>query len=295
MILAFEIGGSRIRAARVAKGAAPQPLGETPTPTGDFTAFAAALARFRGPQDRALALSIAGVVDPASGRATVANIACLNNRPLAADLTAALGLPVQVANDAACFALAEARQGAGRGHAGVFAIILGTGVGGGLVLDGRLLTAPGGVTGEWGHGPVIHGSLALPCGCGQTGCLDTLGGARGIERLHRHLSGQTAPAPVIVARGLAGDPAARATLDHWLALVGGQLAVLVNTLGVGVVPVGGGLANAPALIAELDRFVRGAILRPAAAPLVVPAQLGPDAGLIGAALIAADLALPTPH
>lgn len=292
MILAFEIGGTRIRAARAADGPLDR-LGEQPTPTTDFTAFAGALRGYLRGDERAVALSIAGAVDPLSGRINVANIPCLNGRKVADDLAAALGLPVLVANDAACFALAEARQGVARGHRGVFGIILGTGVGGGLVLDGRLVTGAGGIAGEWGHGPVVRGPLALPCGCGQVGCLDTLGGARGIERLHFLLSGQEVAAPALVSHWQAGAPAARATVDEWLALVGGQLAVLVNTLGVDCVPVGGGLSNATALIAALDAKVRASILRQMAGPLVVPALLGADAGLIGAAEMAR--ALPPRH
>lgn len=281
MILAFEIGGSRIRAARV-QGAGLTPLGECATPSDDFSAFVGALRSFLT-DEVAVSLSIAGVVDPSSGRIIVANIPCLNGRTVAADLTAALGRPVTVLNDADCFALAEARHGAGRGHANVFALILGTGVGGGLVLNGGLINGPGGIAGEWGHGPVVRGRFALPCGCGQVGCLDTLGGARGLERLHHLLHGAEVPAPKIVTNWRNGDENTVATITEWRAILGGPLAMLVNTLGVNCVPVGGGLSNAPDLIAALDETVRAGILRHTDRPLLVPALLGPDAGLIGAA------------
>lgn len=281
MILAFEIGGTRIRAARAVVGRL-EMLGECATPVDDFAAFCAALAGFLT-DETAVSLSIAGVVDPETGRIIVANIPCLNGRAVAADLSAALGRPVTVLNDADCFALAEAAEGAGRGHRSVFGLILGTGVGGGLVIGGRLVTGPGGIAGEWGHGPVVRGALALPCPCGQTGCLDTLGGARGIERLHRLLHGADVPAPDLVARWQAGEAQAAVTVAEWRSILGGPLAMLVNTLGVTCLPVGGGLGNAHALIAALDETVRAGILRRSGAPLVVPAQLGPDAGLRGAA------------
>ncbi|MBL4929178.1 ROK family protein [Fuscibacter oryzae] len=281
MILAFEIGGSRIRAARV-QGAVLEPLGECPTPADDLSAFVAALRGFLT-DETVVSLSIAGVVDPISGRIIVANIPCLNGRAVAADLTAALGRPVTVLNDADCFALAEARHGAGRGHASVFALILGTGVGGGLVMNGRLVSGPGGIAGEWGHGPVVRGAYALPCGCGQVGCLDQLGGARGLERLHRLIHGHDLSAPEIVTNWRNGDASALASITEWRAILGGPLAMLVNTLGVTCLPVGGGLSNAPDLIAALDETVRAGILRATDAPLLVPAQLGADAGLIGAA------------
>ncbi|GLS86321.1 N-acetylglucosamine kinase [Cypionkella aquatica] len=277
MILAFDIGGSRIKAARSHNGQL-TPLGETATPADDFAAFAAALAGFHS-TETAVAISITGVVDPTSGRIKVANIPCLDTRNVSADLQAALGLPVLILNDADCFAMAEATSGAGRNRRNVFGVILGTGVGGGLILNGQIVTGPGGYAGEWGHGPVVE-NPALPCGCGQIGCLDTVGGARGIERLHLHFTGQTASAQAIIAAWRAGD---QSTMPRWLDLVSGQLAMVVNLIGAEIVPVGGGLANDTVLIACLDQAVRARILRQTHAALVVPATVSADAGLAGAA------------
>jgi N-acetylglucosamine kinase len=138
---------------------------------------------------------------------------------------------------------------------------------------------PGGYAGEWGHGPVIR-APAFPCGCGQVGCLDTVGSARALERLHRHLTGQEATSVAILARWSAGQR--MAAVDLWLDLVSGVLAMVVNLVGCSVVPVGGGLANVPALIAALDLATRARILRQSDQPLVVVAQVSADAGLIGA-------------
>ncbi len=273
MLIAFDIGGSRIKAARVA-GAAVVPLGSVDTPTDDLASFAAAMAGFLDGAT-AVAVSIAGVVDPDSGRLTVANIPCLNGKAVVAELTAALGLPVLVLNDADCFALAEARRGAGRGHRSVFGIILGTGVGGGLVIDGRLVSGVGGFAGEWGHGPIVS-NPALPCGCGQVGCLDTVGGAKGMERLHMALTGE-----VLGTREIVSDRPE--TLSKWLEMVAGPLAMVLNVVGASVVPVGGGLGNDRGLVALLDAAVRARVLRKTDRPIVVPAECGADAGLIGAA------------
>lgn len=277
MILAFDIGGSRIKAARSGNGVL-ETLGETATPIEDFAAFTTALAAFLTTES-AVAISITGVVDPATGRIKVANIPCLDGRDVTTDLQTALNLPVLILNDADCFALAEATAGAGKSHRNVFGIILGTGVGGGVVLNGQLVTGTGGYAGEWGHGPVIR-DPAFACGCGQIGCLDTIGGARGMERLHKHLTGQDATAPAIIAAWKAG---AGPTVPLWLDLVSGQLAMVVNLIGADIVPVGGGLANDRALIAALDAAVRARILRRTDAPLVVPATVSADAGLAGAA------------
>jgi len=273
MIAAFDIGGSRIKAARMAAGEIIR-MGEAETPANDLAAFAAALSNLTG-DAKAVAISIAGVIAPDTGLATVANIPCLNGTRVVETLQAMLGRPVLVLNDADCFALAGARRGAGRGHGNVFGIILGTGVGGGLVIDGRLVSGAGGFAGEWGHGPIVcHPALA--CGCGQIGCLDTVGGARGLERLHHALTNERLKARQIVA----DRPE---TMAHWLKIVAGPLAMVLNVVGASVVPVGGGLGNDPSLVAMLDRAVRARILRKTDLPLVVPAQCGADAGLIGAA------------
>ncbi|MDZ4393354.1 ROK family protein [Cypionkella sp.] len=277
MILAFDIGGSRIKAARSHNGSL-EPLGETATPTQDFTAFTAALASFLSTES-AIAISITGVVDPATGRIKVANIPCLDGRNVTADLQAALNRPVLILNDADCFAMAEATTGAGKSHRNVFGIILGTGVGGGLVLNGQIVTGAGGYAGEWGHGPVVH-DPAFPCGCGQIGCLDTIGGARGMERLHKHLTGQDASAEAIID---AWKTAPSPTVTRWLDLLSGQLAMVINLIGADIVPVGGGLANDTSLIAALDIATRARILRQTDTPLIVPATTSADAGLAGAA------------
>ena len=287
MLVCFDIGGSRIKAARARDGGAVEPLGDAPTPLDDFSEFVGVLAGFLLARSaRGVAISIAGVVDPANGRLKVANIPCLDGRAVAAELSAALGLPVWVFNDADCFALAAAVQGAGRGHRNVFGIILGTGVGGGLVIDGRIVTGAGGYAGEWGHGPVLNAAQVpwFACGCGLSGCVDTVGGARGIERLHRHLHGAEAGSVEVLARWQAADAAAARTVALWLDLVSGPLAMVLNVVGSSVVPVGGGLANVPALIAALDGAVRGRVLRRADAALLVPAALSVEPGLVGAAL-----------
>lgn len=283
MILAFDIGGSRIRAA--AWDGRLQPLGEVPTPAQDKAAFAAAIAGFaKGRAASGIAISIAGVVDPVTGVGKVANIPAIDGLALGPALQEATGLPVMVLNDADCFALAEAGHGAGKGHGTVFGVVLGTGVGGGLVIGGRVVTGEGGYAGEWGHGPVIRGEFAFQCGCGQVGCIDPIGGARGLERLHRKRTAKVLDSEAIIAEWLAGDAEAGKTMALWRELVSGPLAMVVNVVGADVVPVGGGLSRAPGLVTWLDEAVRAGILRRTTAPLLVPAVCGADAGLLGAAI-----------
>jgi N-acetylglucosamine kinase len=283
MILAFDIGGSRIRAA-IWGGSGLHPLGEAATPAHDLRAFAEAIRGFAVRNVKGIAVSVAGVVDPASGIGRVANIPAIDGLALGPELERATGLPVLVLNDADCFALAEATHGAGRGHGTVFGAILGTGVGGGLVIGGRVVTGAGGYAGEWGHGPVLRGEHAFACGCGQTGCIDTVGGARGLERLHRARWSEPLTAEAIVAGWQAGEAAAGETMALWRDLVAGPLALVVNVTGADVVPVGGGLSRAQGLVTYLDEAVRVRILRRTTSPLLVPAECGPDAGLLGAAM-----------
>lgn len=285
MLVCFDIGGAWIKAARSPAPGVVEVLGETPTPRADFGAFADALAGYLS-GGQALALSVAGVADPDTGRMTVANIPCLDGRAVAADLGARLDLPILIHNDADCFTLAEAGMGAARGHRTVFGVILGTGVGGGLVIDGRIVTGAGGFAGEWGHGPAVNAALVpwFPCGCGQSGCIDTVGGARGLERLDRHLNGRALASERIMAGWQAGEAASRRTVDIWADLLSGPLAMVLNVVGASVVPVGGGLSRAPGLIAHLDAAVRARVLRRSAGPLLVPAGLPVEPGLIGASL-----------
>ncbi|WP_439600663.1 ROK family protein [Devosia sp.] len=297
MIICIDIGGSGIKAALASSPSALTPLGRVPTPLDAFGAFVAAIRDIAGtadaPADTPIAISITGVVDPADGSITCANIPCIDGRRLSADLAAELGRPVFVANDADCFALAEASEGAGRGHRIVFGAILGTGVGGGIVIDGRIVTGAGGFAGEWGHGPVAATSagdppVAIPrfaCGCGQAGCVDTVGAARGMERLHRHLHGAELSSTAIVDAWRAGDARAARTIEVQIDLLAGPLALVVNVIGASIVPVGGGLGRVPEFIALLDAAVRQRILRRLATPLVVPSRLTLEPGLVGAAIL----------
>lgn len=298
MITCFDIGGTTIKAAAATGPDVLVALGRLPTPRDDFEAFVSAIAglvkKGGAPAGSPIAISVTGVVDPETGLTTVANIPCIDGRNLAGDLGARLGRQVLLANDADCFALAEAFAGAGRGHRVVFGAILGTGVGGGIVADGKLFRGGGGLSGEWGHGTAVATRVGvppfdmphLPCGCGLRGCVDTVGGARGIEKLHRHLHGADLPSTGIIAGWEAGDHQATQTLDLYVELVSLPLALTVNIVGADIIPVGGGLGNAHGLVARLDVAVRGRILRSIERPLVVPAQLTVDAGLIGAASLA---------
>lgn len=300
--LCADIGGSYIKFARTFGPGAVERVDEVPTPARDWTAFVEALAGLStrwngGASPLPLAISTTGLFDHRDGSVTAANLSAFAKRDVRGELSAALGRPVVIANDADAFALAEANLGIGRGHDVVFCAILGTGVGGALVVGGHSVRGHRGVVGEWGHGPILQTEIVLAsgesvhvphfaCGCGQQGCTDTIGGARGMERLYQHLHGEQKTSYQILDAWEAEDAAASRTVEVYLALLADPLAFSVNLTGASIVPVGGGLAARSKLVAALDERVRARTLNRFEQPLVRPGQFVKDGGLIGMSVLA---------
>ncbi|MCS6913832.1 MAG: ROK family protein [Myxococcales bacterium] len=209
------------------------------------------------------------------------NTQCLNGRPFRDDLQRALGHPVAFANDANCFALAEARCGAGRGCRVVFGVILGTGVGGGIVLEGRIWEGAQGIAGEWGH--VVLDPSGPPCYCGRRGCVERYLSGPAIEQAYAARTGVHRPLHEIAAR--ADDPAARATLATTTETFGRALATVINILDPEIVVLGGGVSNLPQLYDEGVAAVRRWVFNDRLQTAIVRHQLGDSAGVFGAALL----------
>lgn len=299
-VLAADVGGSFIRMATVALPSCEiEQTVERKTPTEDAETFLASIAEatahFSGTErpEAPLAIAIAGTIHPQSRVVTSANIPCLNGVDLERALSERLDRPVALLNDANAFALAEAKIGVGRGHAVVFGAVLGTGIGGGLIIDGRVIDGAWGIAGEWGHGPIANQQPSsldrplprLPCGCGRTGCVDTFGGARGLERLHRALGHPPASSHDIVCGWKSTQPDCTQTITVWAEMVSEPLTLAINVTGASLVPTGGGLGSDPDLMALLNREVRARISHQTTEPVVIPGMLKRDAGLIGAALL----------
>lgn len=303
MLLCADIGGSFIDFALVHPDGRLEHRQTVPTPVADSGNFIAVLKALCAPYPGVpLHIAIAGVEDPLTGRVNAANIPCLNTLAVREQLSHHTQRLVRIGNDADCFALAEARFGAAKGHRNVFGLILGTGVGGGFVLDGQRVPGLGGVTGELGHAPAViappfladpEEALSLvplfPCGCGQSGCLDTLAGARGLERLHVWAGGHTETSHAILTLWEQGDAQATKTMSVWMLYTSAALAHVINITGSTVVPVAGGLSNSAALIDALDRAVRDRILVPTTQPLLRRAVLGKNAGILGAACLGPEM------
>ncbi|TMB09735.1 MAG: ROK family protein, partial [Deltaproteobacteria bacterium] len=211
------------------------------------------------------------------------NTTCLNGRPVHADLERRLGLPVRLENDADCFALAEARDGAAVGRALVFGVILGTGVGGGLVIDGRVRAGPQHIAGEWGHHTIDP--AGPECYCGQRGCVETLLSGPALEAAYRAAGGSTAPAAEIAARAAAGEATAAAVVQRYLDWFGRALANVIDILDPDVVVVGGGLSNLDVLYTQGRDAVARYVFNDELTTPIVANRLGDSAGVIGAALL----------
>lgn len=303
MLLCADIGGSFIDFALVHPDGRLEQRHAVPTPTDDAESFITTLQTLCAPYPGVpLHIAIAGVENPQTGHVHAANIPGICTIPLREQLSLRTHRAVRIGNDADCFALAEARFGAAKGHRNVFGLILGTGIGGGFVLDGQIVPGLGGITGELGHAPVvipppflkdpdeIRATVPLfRCGCGQSGCLDTIAGARALERLHLWAGGQAETSHTILKLWEEGDAQAAKTMSVWMTYTSAALAHILNVIGSTVVPVAGGLSNSALLVQTLDRAVRDRILSPTPQPLLRRAILGKDAGILGAACLGPEL------
>jgi fructokinase len=228
-----------------------------------------------------------GSISPQTGLIRNANTVWLNGKRFREDLAAALGREIRMANDANCLALSEALDGAGTGARVVFAVIVGTGCGGGWVVDGRLIEGANGLAGEWGHVPLPWvGVDDLPsptCWCGHRGCLETWISGSGMQRDHESAWAEITTAEQIVARARSGEPRARQTWERYVSRFGRALAMVCNIIDPDVIVVGGGLSNVAELYGALPAAIRPyTFSREWSAPIVA-ARWGDSSGVRGAA------------
>ncbi len=263
MRIGVDLGGTKIEAAAFAPGGAERGRLRVPTPRDDYrgtvAAVAALVAELEGAAGGTGTVGVGhpGTISPAGGRIKNANSVWLNGRTLREDLEAALGRPVRLANDANCFALSEAVDGAGAGAGSVFGVIVGTGTGGGLVLAGRVVTGRNAVAGEWGHNPLPwpreDEHPGPECWCGRRGCLETWLSGPAMVRDHGARTGETREPSSIAERAAAGDRACAGTLDRYLDRMARGLASVINLLDPEVIVLGGGMSNLTALYDEVPR------------------------------------------
>ena len=228
-------------------------------------------------------IGIPGSVDARTGLVRNANSTCLIGNPLQRDLEELLGRPVGVRNDADCFTMAECRAGAGRGYGLVFGVIMGTGCGGGIAIDGQVREGPHRIAGEWGH--VSVDPAGAPCYCGNRGCVETKISGSGVERSFHDRYGEHLPMAEIVRRARQGEPRCREAFERFLDDFGRCLGGLVSVLDPDVVVLGGGLSNIDELYTVgIERVQRYAFHESLETP-ILKHTLGDSAGVIGAAWI----------
>ena len=228
-----------------------------------------------------------GSISPRTGVMRNANSTYLNGRRFREDLTAALGREIRLANDANCLALSEAVDGAATGSSVVFAVILGTGCGGGVVINGQLIAGANGVGGEWGHMPLPWPSPdevdATRCWCGQRGCLETWVSGRGLQRDYRDSCDAELDGEAIVHAARDGDPHARNALERYISRLGRAMAVIVNILDPDAFVLGGGMSNVTELYDRLPSVVRSHVFSDSWDARIVAARWGDSSGVRGAA------------
>ena len=293
MRIGVDLGGTKIEAVALADHGAAVARRRVATPRDDYDATLEAISRLvQGVEREAgergtVGVGMPGAISPATGLVKNANSVWLNGRPLAEDLARRLPRPLRFANDANCFALSEASDGTAAGARVVFGVIVGTGVGGGLVLDGRVWTGPNAIAGEWGHNP-LPWALAgewpgPPCYCGKTGCIETFLSGPGLVRDYRQATGNDADAATVVARAGAGDPAATAALDRYEDRMARALAGVINIVDPDVIVLGGGMSNIARLYADVPRRWGRYVFSDRVDTRLVPPAHGDASGARGAA------------
>ncbi len=269
--IGVDLGGTKIEALALSPTGEERNRIRIPAPRGDYAATLDAIVSIAGLARDGLAeadiaglgLGIPGSLSPRTGLVRNANSTWLNGRPLLRDLAARFPWPLVVENDANCFALSEAADGAGKGHGVVFGVILGTGVGGGIVIDGRALIGRNIIAGEWGHNPLpwpdADETPGDACYCGKRGCIETFLSGPALEKQYCALSCAAADAKSIAARASEGESAAQKALSAYCHRLAKALATAINLFDPDIIVFGGGVSNIGGLIEraakELPQFV----------------------------------------
>ena len=293
MRIGVDVGGTKIETIALAEDGGVLRRHRIATPRGDYDATLRAIGALVADvesttqQQGSVGVAIPGTISTATGLVKNANSTWLIGRPLGRDLSTLLGRPVRFANDANCFALSEATDGAAAGASSVFGVIVGTGTGGGLVVNQRVVVGANGIAGEWGHNPMPwprSGEWPGPaCYCGRTGCIETLLSGPGLSRDFERVTRESVPAEDIVARADRGDLNATLCLERYEDRFARALASVINIFDPEVIVLGGGLSNIdrlyPAIQGRWSAFVFSDVL----STRLVKAAHGDSSGVRGAA------------
>jgi fructokinase len=287
--IGIDLGGTKIEAALLDHAGVMRDRRRILTPIGDYDAEIAAVAGLvtaieaEHGVEATVGIGIPGTISSQTGLVKNANSTWLIGRLLRQDMSAALGREVRFANDANCFALSEAVDGAAAGMASVFGVILGTGVGGGIVINGRIVAGINAIAGEWGHNPLPwprEDELPGPsCYCGRAGCIETFLSGPALARDH----GGTLSGPEIVAAAEAGEACARATLDRYAERLARALAGVINILDPEAIVLGGGLSRIRMLYERVPQLWARFVFSDTVETRLLPPKHGDSSGVRGAA------------
>ena len=300
--IGIDLGGSKIEAAALDNEGLFRHRQRVATPAGDYSGTIQAIRELVEALEHQLGergtvgVGIPGAISPVTGLVKNANSTCLIGHALDQDLAVALGRPVRLANDADCFALSEAVDGAGAGAETVFGAILGTGVGGGVVVRKRLLSGPNAIAGEWGHSPLPwprdDERPGARCYCGKYGCIETFVSGPGLARDHAAFAGDALSAVEIARRAESGDSEADATMRRYEDRLARALATVINLIDPHVIVLGGGLGQIARLYETVPALWGAYVFSDEVATRLLPPRYGDSSGVRGAAWLWAENELP---
>ena len=293
MRIGVDVGGTKIEVIALADSGDVLVRQRVATPQGDYDATLDAICGLVADAEErigtrgSVGVAIPGTISAATGLVKNANSTWLNGRRLGQDLSQQLNRPVRLANDANCFALSEASDGAAAGAHTVFGVIVGTGTGGGLVVGGHVVVGANGVAGEWGHNPLPWprgGEWPGPaCYCGRTGCIETFLSGPGLSRDFQRATQELLAPDVIVARAAAGDLNASMCMDRYEDRFARALASVINVFDPEVIVLGGGLCNVERLYASVPSRWSAFVFSDVVTTRLVKARHGDSSGVRGAA------------
>ena len=291
--IGVDIGGSKMEIAAIDESGSELLRRRAPAPGESYAKAIAAIAEFILEAERTLAVRCSvgictpGAVSRGSGTLKNAYASALNAMPVKPDLERTLGREVRFANDANCFALSEAIDGAAKGARVVFGVILGTGVGGGIVVDGRGIEGANAICGEWGHNSLpwpLPGETPGPrCACGRDGCIEAFLSGPGLARDHLLATGEARDPADIAARAESGDRGCAATLERYEERLARALASVINLLDPEVIVLGGGLSNTDRLYRNVPARWGPYVYSESVVTSLVKAAHGDASGVRGAA------------
>jgi predicted NBD/HSP70 family sugar kinase len=293
MRIGLDLGGTKVEAIALSAAGEEVLRFRRPTPVGDYTAtvelvvaMVAEVEERVGPAE-SIGLGTPGSIDPVTGLLKNSNSTALNGQALDKDLEAALSRDISMANDADCFTVSEAHDGGGAGAPVVFGVILGTGVGGGLVVDGRLVSGPNRIAGEWGHNPLPWMSPAEAprpdCYCGRRGCIETFLSGPGMATDHSRRGGDALAAAEIAARAAVGGEAESATMALYNDRLARALSGVINIVDPDVIVLGGGVSNIESIYEAVPGIWSRYIFGGTALTRLARAVHGDSSGVLGAA------------